>query len=704
MDHGTLINQRYRIVEILGKGGMGAVYRAIDENLGVEVAVKENLFTTDEYARQFRREATILASLRHPNLPRVTDHFVVDGKGQYLVMDFIEGEDLRQRMDRLGVISEVFAIQIGLAICDALHYLGSRSLPIVHRDIKPSNVKITSGGDICLVDFGLAKIIDVDQMTKTGARALTPGYSPPEQYGTSRTDLRSDIYSLGATLYSAVTGFIPEDALERAMGQTELTPVRKHNPKISSGLEQAIEKALAVRPDDRFATAEEFRQDLQKIEVGNSVPKGGMEQKKFLDIYASNIRSAKRPDGELQPVQSDAIFQFARFRPRINYLIFGVTLILGSIVLGLLISGKPAIENPISTIGIMHTNSFFQGTKTKAGLSSGSLTGTPSLNIATTESTLTAAITQTMAIPGMILTTGVPISKTTPASPTPVGGGNGQIAFVSNRSGINQIWVMKQDGTGLVQITDMEEGACQPDWSPDGMRLVFTSPCYGNDEFYPGAGLFLINYDGTNLTPLPSVPGGDFDPAWSPDGQFIVFSSLRASGWSRLYLFNLDNYEITRLSEKYNRDGQPAWSSNGKMLAYVSRQDGPYSIWTMNIDGSQQKRYSQSGARINMYPDWSNDLEVIIFTQYDKAGGVPFLTAATQNEEGYQELRFNIGPVPAREARYSPDGLWIIFEAWPDGKNHDIYIMSATGAGRTRMTDFTSVEYDPVWRPVVQHQ
>src|SRR5512141_502665 len=113
LDRGSVLNKRYRIVEILGQGGMAAVYRAVDENLGVEIALKENLFTTEEYARQFRREAIILASLRHPNLPRVTDHFVIEGQGQYLVMDFIEGEDLRQRMDRVGLLNEEETILIG---------------------------------------------------------------------------------------------------------------------------------------------------------------------------------------------------------------------------------------------------------------------------------------------------------------------------------------------------------------------------------------------------------------------------------------------------------------------------------------------------------------------------------------------------------------------------------------------------------------
>ena len=170
LERGILLHKRYRIVEILGQGGMGSVYRAVDENLGVDVALKENLFTTDEYARQFRLEAVILANLRHPNLPRVSDHFVVGDQGQYLVMDFIDGEDLRQRMERMGTISEDDAIMVGAAICDALAYLHTRKPPILHRDIKPGNVKVTPDGHIFLVDFGLAKVVQGTQATTTGAR------------------------------------------------------------------------------------------------------------------------------------------------------------------------------------------------------------------------------------------------------------------------------------------------------------------------------------------------------------------------------------------------------------------------------------------------------------------------------------------------------------------------------------------------------
>ena len=144
-------------------------------------------------------------------------------------------------------------IHIGAAICDALTYLHTRKPPILHRDIKPGNVKITPDGHIYLVDFGLAKVYrNASQATTTGARAMTPGYSPPEQYGTARTDPRTDIYSLGATLYASLSGVIPEDGLARAMDNAQLTPLRKRNTKVSRRLAAAIEKAMAVDPSDRF--------------------------------------------------------------------------------------------------------------------------------------------------------------------------------------------------------------------------------------------------------------------------------------------------------------------------------------------------------------------------------------------------------------------------------------------------------------------
>jgi len=278
LEQGQLLRERYRIIEVLGHGGMGSIFRAVDENLGMEVAVKENLFTIEDYTRQFRREATILANLRHPNLPRVSDHFTIEDQGQYLIMDYIEGEDLQERLERSGPFEEEEVVYIGASICDALSYMHSRDPVVLHRDIKPANVRITPSGGVYLVDFGLAKVMHDDQTTTTGARAMTMGFSPPEQYGAARTDARTDVYSLGATLYTALTGFTPEDSLAQTMDQEELTPVRERNPKVSKRVAEAVEKALQVLPNDRWQMAAEFKNELLKAQSGRFNINFGFDQ------------------------------------------------------------------------------------------------------------------------------------------------------------------------------------------------------------------------------------------------------------------------------------------------------------------------------------------------------------------------------------------------------------------------------------------
>lgn len=297
LEQGQLLRDRYRIIEVLGHGGMGSLFRAVDENLGLEVAVKENLFTIDDYAKQFRREATILANLRHPNLPRVSDHFSIEDQGQYLIMDYIEGEDIQERLERLGTLDEEEVVYIGAAICDALAYMHSRDPVVLHRDIKPANVRVTPSGGVYLVDFGLAKVMVGDQTTATGARAMTMGFSPPEQYGAARTDARTDIYSLGATLYTALTGFTPEDSLAQTMDQEELTPVRERNPKVSKRVAEAVEKALQVHPNNRWQMAVEFKNELLKAQSGRFNINFGFDQLS----QANTARTEKKTPASPQP-------------------------------------------------------------------------------------------------------------------------------------------------------------------------------------------------------------------------------------------------------------------------------------------------------------------------------------------------------------------------------------------------------------------
>jgi basic membrane protein A len=264
LNDGQVLNHRYQIVRLLGQGGFGAVYQAWDLNLKVPCAVKENFETNPSAMRQFEREASMLAALRHPNLPRVTDHFIIQGQGQYLVMDYIEGEDLQTILEHDGkALPESRVVSWLVEICDALSYLHTQPVPVIHRDIKPANIKITPGGRAMLVDFGIAKAFNPESRTTLGARAFTPGYSPFEQYGQAPTDARSDIYALGATAFGVLTGQAPIESIARMAG-TPLPQPRQLNPAISPQTEKAILKALEIMPDNRFQSALEFKQALSE--------------------------------------------------------------------------------------------------------------------------------------------------------------------------------------------------------------------------------------------------------------------------------------------------------------------------------------------------------------------------------------------------------------------------------------------------------
>jgi serine/threonine-protein kinase len=265
---------RYRIVSLLGQGGMGAVYRAWDLRLNIPVAVKEMVpqpgldrQTLDNLTAQFTQEAKVLARLNHPHLVRVTDYFEVENRS-YLVMDFVDGESLAERIERESALPEALVLDWGEQLLDALSYCHSRG--ILHRDVKPTNVIIRPDGRVVLVDFGLVKLWDPrDPRTKTAMRGMgTPEYAPPEQYDMAmgHTDPASDIYSLGATLYHALTGEAPPTATLRIADPAQMAAPRSVVPNVSRQTEHAILKAVELNRGRRWQNAEEMASAL-KVEI-----------------------------------------------------------------------------------------------------------------------------------------------------------------------------------------------------------------------------------------------------------------------------------------------------------------------------------------------------------------------------------------------------------------------------------------------------
>ncbi|MCI0490606.1 MAG: protein kinase [Blastocatellia bacterium] len=282
----TVLQNRYLIVRLLAEGGMGAVYLARDERLGNLVALKETFFNTDHLRRAFEREARLLAGLRHPAMPRVSDHFS-EGAGQFLVMEFIPGEDLAEMLHRRGsAFPPEQALEWADQLLDVLDYLHSQQPPVIHRDIKPQNLKLTERGQIILLDFGLAKGFSLHGTEATTGRSIfgyTPDYAPLEQIQREGTSTRSDLYSLAATLYHLMTGVTPPGAIARASalggGQPDpLRPADQINPQIKPAIASVLAWAMSLNSDQRPATASVMRQALRDAARSSTAISGGPYQ------------------------------------------------------------------------------------------------------------------------------------------------------------------------------------------------------------------------------------------------------------------------------------------------------------------------------------------------------------------------------------------------------------------------------------------
>jgi len=328
-----ILNNRYRILSLLGTGGMGAVYHAHDPVLNREVAIKQlqpDPVTGDrpeQIQQQFLREAQSLAALHHPNLPRVTDYFTADNL-HYLVMDYIAGQSLQELMKATQRgLPEAQVLAWADQLLAALEYIHQHGL--IHRDIKPANIRLTPDGCVFLVDFGLVKQHDaVNPHTISLIRGIgTPEYAPPEQYDASsaHTDERSDIYALGATLYHLLCGRAPTTVSVRMSEPARFETPRTHNPNLSLDVERVILRAMEIERAKRFANATDMRSALQL--AGRSVS-------------AENGRTTQLPP-------PDRISRPAgRALPRVGLIFVGVIVASGLLILLLVLRNNSSAPTP----------------------------------------------------------------------------------------------------------------------------------------------------------------------------------------------------------------------------------------------------------------------------------------------------------------------------------------------------------------------
>jgi len=653
------LRDRYRVEGQLGAGGMGAVYLAHDLTLDIKVAVKENLNQSPESERQFRREARLLATLRHPNLPRVTDHFILEDR-QYLVMDFVEGVDLHtQAAKQPPTSAEV--LTWSESICSALSYLHTRQPPIIHRDIKPANLKLHPSGNIVLVDFGIAKVFDQSQTT-TGARGLTPGFSPPEQYGGQRTDARSDQYSLAATLYCLLTAQRPADSVQRMLGKEILKPVRELNPAVPEHVEAALERALALKQEDRFPDMASFCKAL----AGHTP-----------------LKTIRAPLEALAPPKPRNVGLWIGLGVLAVITIVGVAaLALGGI---LPFGGNRAQMTETAIAAVVQP----ENTKSPA-------TQTPFPNTPTP-------------IPEPSST---PTQLPTPTATTVVLGGGGRIAFVSDREDGRtlQIWTMNADGSDPRQLTYGPGDKGQPRWSTDGTKIIYSAPG-GNDEYGNDLGLdlFLINTDRSGETiNLTESIGDDFDPAWSPNGGQIAFTSTRVNSLKQVFVMSVecnpapDSCSITvparNISAGYAIEYAPAWSPDGRTLAVIaSINQAPGRIVMRPAEGGETSWFDVQDRIIGVdHLTWSSDGQLIAFSWLVKYGKQEIYIAYAQSPSlDPMSLTNSLGN---KEPTFSPNHQMIVFTSTRD-QNPEIYIMTNNGSGVQNLTQNPGRDMEPDWQP-----
>ena len=463
-------------------------------------------------------------------------------------MDFVEGEDLQEMLNRSGPLQEARAIHWISQICDALTYLHSQTPPVIHRDIKPANIKITPDEKSMLVDFGIAKVYDPGSATTQGARAITPGYSPPEQYGLGSTDARSDVYAIGATLYTLLTGKIPIESVHVSINNPQISP-RTLTPQVSAQVENCILRAMDIHPQQRYQDTADLR---------NALSMQSVQPPAF--VYPP-VQHAIEPT-EINPKQSAQPFTSSPGIPWKIILIGAATLLFiilagfGGIYIGTIIVDNT--DTPTPTVGtheeITPTNTILE--VTTALTPGGDLPPDQSIFIPTliasvtqdaeeitvepptntpTE-TATTTLTFTPSHTSTPTQTPTPSHSPTPTRPFPplLEGINGNdLAFSSNRTGYFQIWLLDSDDTHSGLVLPLPSGHERAWWPTFCQSRVAAEIGHAVDSEEGQWIYWLFPGDGTTEI-ISSLPGSDGAysvgvPRCSHDGRYLGYNARKGS-------------------------------------------------------------------------------------------------------------------------------------------------------------------------------
>jgi hypothetical protein len=632
---GYVIQERYRVIRLLGSGGFGAVYLAEDLRLGRQVAIKEigeTRLSGEERrvaAELFEREALMLAQLDHTSLTRIWDFFEERGQA-FLVMEFVPGLTLRDLLRQVGgALPADFVVACALQLCAVLGYLHARRPPVIFRDLKPANIMAVAppGADPAdllhmphdelvfkLIDFGVARLFKPEQPGDTLIIG-TPGYAPPEQYGQSQTDARSDIYSLGATLHHLLSGQAP-------VGMP-LPPLQEIAPAVPIELARIVARATMLDPAERYPDAESMRRDLLTLARPDAI-------RSTPPVVAPWPQPAAEPP-----------------RPRVT--------------VPLAPTSGPARPREASRLPLL----LFAGVLIAAvagALAFGARRGAPRAR--TTPTAIAAAAT-----PGAQPSAQPTAEWLLPDTP-------GRIAFGQfNGSGYDLLAATLDGAKPQPLIAGGNDIAAA--WSADGRRLAITH-ADGAER-----GIFIGAPDAPAAQRI--SPAGTLAryAAWSPNGRQLAFTAQVDGVWS-LALADLSSGQVRALGPQ--RLGWISWGRGALLYAAQPGTGVPQDLFALGDQGAPANLTNTPDIEED-FPDRSPDGRRIVFVASPPGqANLPQRQIFVMDADGGNRAQLTQMPGPHTNPVWSPDGAWIAYLSKAAGGDWQVWAMRADGGEPRQLT------------------
>ncbi|MFN2489735.1 MAG: protein kinase [Actinomycetota bacterium] len=730
---------RFKTVSHLGSGSFATVWLVRDEDLDAQVAIKvlaENWSHNEDVSRRFLQEARLLDRLESDRMVRVREVGRLPDGRPYMVMDHADRGTLEDRMRARAESSSPFSVEeaLGLSVEIAECLIHAHGLKVLHRDLKPSNVLFKSVPEhlqheivrqgrpaprerLLLSDFGIARRLEG---TLAGTVvAGTPHYMAPEQadpLSAALADLRCDIYSAAVVLYELLAGRVPfpHDSvgeLLRAQREEEPPPIRTLRTDVPDELARVIASGLAPDPDQRVASAWEWRDALQEAGGARRAPPDGAERSD-----ATVLRRRPRPPAPGAPEAPGsegamAPETIARIRPEDaperdtdQGAAAAATMHRGS-------ARAPQEEDRADADPTSFHPSGQGPERTPAALARPPQPGPAPSDPAVSPETpsrrrgvasrwwLAVAGVAALSVAGFAIASSLRDPAESPPrerakTPAPgaqaAGSPPATIAFISNPAGSPEIHVLDRAGaqrSSTRTLTDAAGETLRPDWSPDGRKITFASDADGDLDVY------VMRADGTGLENLTNNTFDELAPDWSPSGDEIAFTSDR-DGDPEVFVMSSQGRGVRQVTDNTSKEVAPDWSPDGEQLTFSSDRDGGFDIYVGSAAGDEGRLVvGRPGS--DLAPEWSPSGEEIAFES--GLGNVADIFVVDPIAGAVRKV--TRGSIANREPAWSEDGETIFFASDRDG-DFDIYSVGADGKGKvTNLTNNDVEDTDPAVRP-----